>query len=190
MTRTNILSRSAALIGILGAFAAFSAAAGPASGQIKRDERHQSSDGDARRQRAIPWSRAAGKPNIAPGRSVGYFIWHEGDTVYLASTSESDAGRAFAGRIQVSGGGRITGAKGIKDEKADHVRTPRPNVVEFRFDTHEHLDGVKFSLRGGKYLTFALRLDGHKTEHIFLGPRAIEAEDAGARGLVVFDLSK
>lgn len=134
---------------------------------------------------AIAWSQAEGKPSFQPGRSVGFYVWHEGNTVYVVTTSESDKGVRFGGKI-IAQDGSIADVRGMKDEKVDKIKQPKPNEVAFHFVTHEGTDGVKFTLNGGQRLRLALQQEGHKTEHIFYGARAIEAE----RDPVVFDLTR
>jgi len=137
------------------------------------------------RRQLIPWSLAVGKPEIERGHSVGFYVWHEGNNVFVATTSESDRGLSFSGQIR-SRGGTITNPRGIKLEGKDRFRQNAPNVLGFRFDTHEAADGIKFVLNGGTRLALALRLQGSPTQHISVGPKAVETD----QDPLVFDLSR
>jgi hypothetical protein len=133
----------------------------------------------------LPWSLAAGKPTITKD-SVGFFIWHEGDTVYLLSCGETQRGQKFAGKIRVKGGA-IANAKAIMNEKNDKFITQtRPDELTFRFDVHEAQDGVKFTLTQGTHLLFGLRREGKKSDQIYIGANNFHART----NPVVFDLSR
>jgi hypothetical protein len=134
---------------------------------------------------ALPWSKAQGRPAIEAGRSVGFFLWHDGDTVNVVTTDESDRGQNFAGKVRVTQG-RISNPRGMKLDRPDRFRQVQPNLLDFHFDTHEATDGVRFTVHGGRFIVFNLRYQGHKTEHVFYGKRMIEAE----RDPLIFDLSR
>jgi hypothetical protein len=134
---------------------------------------------------AVPWSAAAGRPNVRPGTAAGFWIWHEGDTVFLATTSRKKEGLPFGGTITAEGG-TITNGKTIALEKEDGVQHPAPNQVTFHFRTHRHMDGIRFNVSGGRSLSFALRLNGAKTERIFVGAGQVQAHGDP----VVFDATR
>jgi hypothetical protein len=151
----------------------------------------------------VAWSRAEGRPNIPAGQATGFCVWHEGNDVFVTFTSQSAQGQRFSGTITVQDA-EIVEPHGIKTEPRDGFRQPKPSTLEFRFDTHEQMDGVRFHLRltdnsssappphgarsmpqgGPELLRFNLRLHGDATGKIFYGPHADEAK----RDPVMFDL--
>jgi hypothetical protein len=145
--------------------------------------------------KAIPWSKAEGKPkDFMPGKSVGFFIWHEGNTVYLITTSESDKGELFTGRIHIIGkDSKITDVTGIhlekgnlSEKKGDYFEVEGNKFIKFHFNTAEGVDGIKFKIENGSYLAFFVELEKHKTHHIFIGANETEVD----RDPFAFDLSK
>jgi len=144
---------------------------------------------------AIPWSKAEGRPkNLVPGRSVGFFIWHEGNTVYLITTSESDKGELFTGRIRIIGKrAKISDVSGLhlengnpSEKKGDYFEIIGDKEIKFHFNTGEKTDGIKFKIENGKFLVFNLELEKHKTHHIFIGANEIEVN----KDPFAFDLLK
>lgn len=123
---------------------------------------------DPRTAVAIPWSLAAGEPTVPAGSPAGFWIWHSGDTIFLGTTSRSKNGLWFSGEIEAEGG-VITNGRTILFDRRDAVAHPRPDRVEFRFRTARHLDGIKFNVSGGRFLTFRLTINGLKTDRIFVG---------------------
>ncbi len=167
---------------LAGAFAQVRQVPPPAGGKVKaRQQRVKAAVGNV-----LPWSAAAGKPNIQPGHSVGFYIWHEGNRVIIVTTSERDKGVRFNGHVHVVGGGTISNVTGFKGEKLDKIKQPKPNAVNFRFVTHEAIDGISFTITGGKAAVFALQMAGHPTTHKFVGASMREA----VRAPITFDFSK
>ena len=173
-----------ASVAILGASIAVATAQTlPPAGSVPTGEKHK-------HHRALPWSLTLGKPDIQVGKQVGYFIWHDANFVYVATTDESDKGQIFSGKAGVKDG-TITNVSGLHDEKDDRFKQPKPNVVNFHFKTHEGLDGVKFEIGGGaKFVAFKIDLQNHPTSHVFLGKDMKEPEGKFEHGKLVFDLSR
>src|SRR5579871_6387142 len=73
----------------------------------------------------LNWNLAAGRPTIVAGHSVGFYVWHEGDEVYVCDTSESDKLQPFAGKITVTGG-EIWNPEGIRLENDDRFHQASP----------------------------------------------------------------
>ena len=65
-------------------------------------------------------------------------------------------------------------------------------TMPFRVDRAAALAGVlpgmriRFKLTGGRKIAFALHLDGHLTQHVFIGAKAVESDDDP----VAFNLTK
>ena len=180
MNRTG--TKFASVTAALGAVAL---AAGMTMAQPSAPKRQKGQADRRHHGHVIPWSRAEGRPNIQPGRTVGFYVWHEGDRVHVVTADESDRGRSFEGRIRAQGG-TISDVKGYLRERPDKFDLNDKGVLRFRFDTHEHVDGLKFRLTGGKRLLMYLQLAGHRTDNIFIGKNAVEA----GRSPIIFDLSK
>lgn len=145
----------------------------------------------------LPWSAAKGRPAVKPGSTTGCFVWHDGATVTLLTTTRNPKGLRWTGRIELRGGS-IVAPRGLRDEKRDGFRQPKPNVLEFSFDTHTNVDGVRFTLKrdpakdpSGEnapkpFLCFGVRLEGEKTQRLFYGPKPTESK----LNPMIFDLTQ
>lgn len=142
----------------------------------------------------IPWSLAAGRPNINVTSAPGFYIWHEGNEVFIASAGDTRQGRTFSGNAQVRGR-VITNPRGLNNEKQDKFTQISPNRINFRFETYEATDGVRFRLtdeqvrklkRDRDFLSVSLQIEGRKTGKVYIGQRAIDVN----RDPVVFNLNK
>ena len=136
-------------------------------------------------QAAEPWSAAAGKPAFQAGRSDGYYIWHDGTTVTVATTSEEKAEKKFKMEITLQGG-TIGNVQGGKLEKNDAFHQPQPNMLILKFHTAEGMDQISFVVQGGSSLMFRAIEEGKKTRHVFYGAKSTQA----ARDPLVFDLTR
>ena len=146
--------------------------------------------GPHKKLRIIAWSQTLGAPKLEAGKQMGFFIWHDAKGVYLATTSEGDKGTAFRGAVRVRRGS-IASVSGIKLEKQDHFRQTKPNVVQFRFVTHEGVDGITFQVsNGSRFIAFRLNVAKNPTAKVFLGANMTEAPGSGRPGLYVFRLAK
>ena len=99
-----------------------------------------------------------GQPvSFRAGGPAGYYVWHDASGWHLRTTTPSTEGHAFAGRITASEDIKVL--RVFKNEKADKVtRTGRS--ISFRFDTHNHVDGVDFKVGCAESLRFALSGEG------------------------------
>ncbi|MDE2126436.1 MAG: hypothetical protein KGJ62_07590 [Armatimonadetes bacterium] len=143
-----------------------------------------------KRLHAIPWSQTLGAPKLEAGKQVGYFIWHDAKGVYLATTNEVDKGQVFRGAVRVRPGS-IANVAGVKLEKQDRFKQTKPNVVQFRFVTHEGVDGITFQVSDmSRFIAFRLNLASHVTAKVFLGAKMTEAQNSGRPGVYLFNLAK
>jgi hypothetical protein len=91
------------------------------------------------------------------GGPAGYYVWHDASGWHLRTTTPSTEGHAFTGRITASEDIKVL--RVFKNEKADKVvRTGRS--ITFRFDTHNHVDGIDFKVGCAESLRFALSGEG------------------------------
>lgn len=106
--------------------------------------------------------------SFKPGGTAGYSIWHDRSGWHLRTTTPSTSPTVFAGRI-VSGGG-IKAVRIYSNEAADSVKVS-VNVLSFSFNTHNHVDGIDFTVGCTARLRFALSTDGRPTpvRRIWLG---------------------
>jgi len=132
----------------------------------------------------LAWSAAQGKPATLPvGQAAGFFVWHNGNTVCIATTDQSAAGQTFTGRIVVSNA-TITNPTGVKLEQGDGFTQPKPIVLLLKFNTHLGVDGIKFTITPvaatgttpvRHFLRMNLQLAGQPTTNIFIGPNSTQA---------------
>ena len=128
------------------------------------DEGHWPATVDGR-----PWMFHQGGP-------AGYYIWHAADGWHLRTTTPEPERHVFTGTI--------TSTDNIKvvhewhDEAGDYVTT-KGNVILFRFDTHNHVDGVDFIVGCTQSVTFDLRGEGQQwpADRIALGFTGRAASD-------------
>ena len=91
------------------------------------------------------------------GGPAGYYVWHDASGWHLRTTTPSTEGHTFTGRITASEDIKVL--RVFKNEKADKVtRTGRS--ITFRFDTHNHVDGIDFKVGCAESLRFALSGEG------------------------------
>lgn len=146
------------------------------SGQIgKRGERRE----------WIPWSVAAGRPDINFSRAVGIYIWHDGPTVHILSADQSRNGEIIHGTIKLHGKGRIYDLDRQQIEGGDHVGR-HGDTIGFRLDTYNATDGFKFSLTGGDSLVIDIDQKGRNDRNVYIGRRQIAAN----AGVVVIDMRR
>lgn len=103
-----------------------------------------------------------------PGGTAGIYIWHDRNGWHLRTTTPSAETTVFSGRI-VSGGA-IRAIRVYRNEAADWVKVSG-NVMTFSFKTHNHVDGVDFTVGCTARLGFALATNGRTTpvRRIWLG---------------------
>jgi hypothetical protein len=91
------------------------------------------------------------------GGPAGYYIWHDASGWHLRTTTPSSEGHSFTGRITASDNIKVL--KVFKKEKADKVKVSGRSIT-FRFDTHNHVDGIDFKVGCAESLRFALSAEG------------------------------
>jgi hypothetical protein len=101
-----------------------------------------------------------GQPvSFQPGGSAGYYIWHDSNGWHLRTTTPVKEGHTFSGRITASEDIKLVHA--YKDERADAIKVSG-KTLSFRFDTHNHVDGVDFTVGCARKLRFELKAEGRK----------------------------
>ena len=132
-----------------------------------------------------------GRPTMfAPGNSLGYFIWQDGERWYLEATTNGNE-RNFRGVIETDGtfadvrtvstqsGDRaeqsplekLLDLVGQNANKDSVTMNPDNNQIDLSFRTSGDADGVSFSLRDGAFMKFTLYSDGQVIDasRIYLG---------------------
>ena len=123
------------------------------------------------------WSQLAGRPTIAPGRGVAFFIFREGNVVTILTTNLGNQGRRFDAAIELDGG-TLTDPRPLRLERRhrDLFRQPAPNRLATHFRTFGATDGVQFAVNGGTQLRIRLDLGGMRPEgSVFLGGQPVAA---------------
>jgi hypothetical protein len=99
-----------------------------------------------------------GQPlSFHPGGPAGYYVWHDASGWHLRTTTPTTEGHTFTGRITASDDIKIL--RVFKNEKADNVKLAGRSIT-FRFDTHNHVDGIDFKVGCAETLRFALSAEG------------------------------
>ena len=130
---------------------------------------------------AGPASAAAGQPAMDKDVDFGYYIWYDGNRIHLRTTDRGNgpAPSEYTGTITAHGTrndpATITDVSLIKAEDDDSA-VASGNKLDFRFRTYNGIDGVDFTAKDAKDVTFALYRKGEdgqrhliSTDHIFLG---------------------
>ena len=120
---------------------------------------------------ALAWpDRLEGRPEqLEAGGDSAYYIWTEDGELHLSTTGPGPM-RAFRAIIHTDG--EIEGVDQVRLEDGDRYELHDGGhgfVVEFH--TWDHVDQVRWRVRGGTHLLFDLRLDGHpiRPENVYLG---------------------
>jgi hypothetical protein len=133
----------------------------------------------------IPWSVAAGRPNINFNRAVGIYVWHDGNRVHILSADQSRGGQAIHGKIHLRGVGSIYDVDRQHLEGKDKVGR-KGDTIGFRLDTYNATDGFTFSIKGGEALAIDIDQRGRSDRNVYLGRSQVAAN----AGVVVLDLRR
>jgi len=115
-------------------------------------------------------STVEGEPaSFDPGDAAGYRVWHDGSGWHLRTTTPSDGSHIFTGVIRSADDVRIVAE--YRNEADDVVRV-HGRTIEFRFDTHDHVDGLDFVVGCTDHVSFALAARAHDGA----GPRPVPAD--------------
>lgn len=142
----------------------------------------------------LSWAEAEGRPSMFATQS-GYQVWHEGDRVFVISSNPDRRKRRLAGQILFSGG-TLADPRGFNlGTPGDKLTQPNPVQLDFGFTGDDERDGISFTIvrktkdrsildwllqnkrkpAGPGFLTLDLHIDNRITDHIFFGPRGVEA---------------
>ncbi len=110
-----------------------------------------------------------GNPRFVAGRSLGCFIWHDGQTWRVRYTSRG-APHRFSGTIIANG--KIMALKKRMLERGDSVVRLGPERLKINCNVSGLADGLDFKTAGNK-VVFNIRMDGRPlaVRNIFLGRR-------------------
>lgn len=120
---------------------------------------------------AFAWpDRLEGRPEqLEVGGDSAYYIWTEDEEFHLATTGPGPM-RAFRAILRTDGEFQDVDQIRLEDGDSYELRDGgRTLVVEFH--TWDHVDQVRWRVRGGTHLTFDLRVDGHPIlpRNVYLG---------------------
>jgi hypothetical protein len=134
----------------------------------------------------IAWSAASGKPKTPIGERVAFYVWHQGNTVYLYTTGVTKSGQSDRGSFVLKGG-TISGLTRVQLENTDKLSMDGKNKVIFNFVTAEGIDGLHFKISGGTTLTLTGSFNGGAySDLIRYGKNATPSK----ANPVTFDLTK
>lgn len=118
----------------------------------------------------LTWADAAGKPSLRDDGGAIY-IWHDGNTVKIATTSARNRTATIRATIEK---GSITDVHRVHDERGDTIRWPSSNTVEFGSRTGGGLDEMNFQIRKGR--TLIINVDqGRGSRPVYVGRHEIRA---------------
>lgn len=123
---------------------------------------------------AFAWSPSVdGKPDtFDPGKSRGYYIWHDRDGLHIWTTTRGQE-HEFSGVIRTNG--KFADIHGQRIERNDFYKiSSGRDRITFKFKTDGGIDGLNFNINGGKYVDFDLFVDGHRID-----PKQIHIGDRG-----------
>lgn len=120
----------------------------------------------------LPFEMLEGKPDVDPGRGLGYWIWHDDAGLHLRTTTHG-LEHDFNGVIRTGEASKLVDVDGyrLEDKGAnqDRVTQPEQNVVRFHFDTWDGVDGLDFRLDGDMFCV-NLENDGREaTDMVHIG---------------------
>jgi hypothetical protein len=114
---------------------------------------------------------ANGQPAMNADKDFGYYIWFDGDRIYLRTTDRGNGPGPsdYTGKIVVHGGD-VRDVRTVRLEDTDWA-VASDNTLDYHFVTYNGVDGVDFDATGLGDVTFHLYRNGHliATDHIFLG---------------------
>jgi len=157
--------------GLIGTFAV---TIGPASAQGGYGRYNPDRPGVQRREPNSSWSEIDKTPNFDSRSRAGFYVWREGNTVYIVSNARNrDGDTTFSGEATVQGGS-VSNVSGYRTEGDDRFRQSGDNRVSFRFTTDNGLDGVKFNVNGGRRIIIRFQSGNYGETRVFLGRDKIQ----------------
>jgi hypothetical protein len=109
-----------------------------------------------------------GRPDsLDPGDRGAVYIWHDSDGWHLRATDIAQTDHQYSGTIRLSPGARFTDFSTVRLQKDDRVWVTSDNVLHYRFNTHNGVDGIDYRVsacdtrRNNETMAFNLYYDGH-----------------------------
>ncbi len=116
------------------------------------------------------WRDAAGRPSMRD--QAGIFIWHEGNTFFVTSQSEHHKTTDVHAMLR---GGRIVNVSRLHDERGDSISQRRDNEVNFKSQTWDGRDEMRFDVVNGDALTVTVRQPHERNRPIYVGGSEMRA---------------
>lgn len=120
---------------------------------------------------ALAWSdRLEGKPeNLEAGGDLGFYFWHDEQGLHLRTTGPGER-HHFTAEIHTPGEVRNVRLVRLEGDDGFLIRDGG-HTLDLRFETWDGIDGVDFTIEGGRHMTIVMKRDGERidTEEIYLG---------------------
>jgi hypothetical protein len=140
---------------------------------------------DIRASRVIPWSYASSRPDLPDAERPALYVWHEKNTVYVATIGDDSGPHSWSGSVDINNG-RFDTLKNISTDGNDRFSQEGQNRIAFKLQTGKGHDTFKFNLRSGDRLRFDVMLDGQRTDRIYFGGAMAQAHGDP----VIFDVNR
>ncbi|HEY7065239.1 MAG TPA: hypothetical protein VII06_27430 [Chloroflexota bacterium] len=118
-----------------------------------------------------------GRPaGFHPGAPGDYYVWHTDNDVphwHVETTDLPGFNHVYTGTLTTDG--QFVGVDVAQPEADDWIRQVGPGTIQYQFHTFSGIDGVRFDIAGGSYLSLDLGRDGH--------PSGLDRIHLGATGL-------
>ena len=121
---------------------------------------------------AFAWPhRLDGRPEqFEVGGDSAYYIWTDGENDFHLATTGPGPERRFVAVVRTDG--EIMDVDQARLEAGDSYELlDGGHKLVIRFETRDHVDTVRWHIRGGTHAAFDLRVDGHaiRPHNIYLG---------------------
>lgn len=107
---------------------------------------------------------------MVDGHTAGYFLWHDGEGLHLRMHDHKSKS-VFSGEIRTDG--RFLDVHMVRPEVCGLTMDEGGQVLRFRFDSCQYVDGVDFRVEGGEMLRLSAWTNARPTPtgNIYLGGR-------------------
>ncbi|MEA2645721.1 MAG: hypothetical protein QOE92_804 [Chloroflexota bacterium] len=108
-----------------------------------------------------------GRPeDFSAGDRGAMYVWHDGDGWHLRSTDILPTDHHYSGEIRLSRGASFSAFRTVRLDREDAVWVTGDNVLHYRFDTHNGIDGIDYRVsacdhdRDHEVMVFNLKYNG------------------------------
>jgi len=130
--------------------------------------------GTLRRAANASWSEIDRRPDFSTNSRPGFYVWRQGDDVYVVSNDANRTRRShFTGIVTIQGG-TLSNPGGYRTEGRDRWQQVSPSRLRFNFTTDNGLDGIKFRVNGGNRIVMNLEEGGTRVDRFYLGQYKVQ----------------